>query len=218
MIKGAIFDLDGVLIDSSALHLASWKQVGAEMGFTMTDEIFWETFGMPNRQILPLLYERPLSAEEIQALSEQKEEAYRALAPGSVAPQPGAVALLHSQKDECFRVALRTSTPRSNLRVILPALGIEWAFDAVVCGDDVTHGKPDPEVFRTAGERIGVPSERCVVVEDAVVGVQAARGAGMRCLAVTTTHPREKLAEADRVVISLEEVDARDFEALIRAH
>ncbi len=218
MIKGAIFDLDGVLIDSSALHLASWKQVGAEMGFTMTDEIFWETFGMPNRQILPLLYERPLSAEEIQALSEQKEEAYRALAGGSVAPLPGAVALLHSLKDAGFRVALGSSTPRSNLRVILPALGIEWAFDAVVCGDDVTHGKPDPEVFRTAGERIGVPSERCVVVEDAVVGVQAARGAGMRCLAVTTTHPREKLAEADRVVISLEEVDARDFEALIRAH
>ncbi|NLC59264.1 MAG: HAD family phosphatase [Armatimonadetes bacterium] len=214
--QGVIFDLDGVLVDSSALHLESWRIVGAERGFTMTEQLFWETFGMPNRQIFALLFPEPLSEEEAQELSEHKEAVYRQLAAGRLQALPGAVPLLNSLRAAGFRVALGSSTPQSNIAVILRAVGIEDCFDAIVCGDDVTHGKPHPEVFLKAAERLHLPPECCVVVEDAVVGVQAAKAAGMRCLAVTTTHPAEKLTEADRVVDTLEGLTADDFAALLR--
>jgi len=215
--RGVIFDLDGVLIDSSLLHLESWRMVGAERGFEMTDEFFWKTFGMPNSRIFPLLFGRDLPPEEARELSEYKEQVYRRLAAGRLKALPGAVALLRALRDAGFRIALGTSTPMVNVQVILDAIGVRPCFDAFVSGDDVTHGKPDPEVFVKAGEKLGLPPERCVVVEDAMVGIQAAKGAGMRCLAVTTTHPREKLAEADRVVDSLEEVTPADFDALLAA-
>lgn len=213
--RGVIFDLDGVLVDSSALHLRSWQIVGAERGFEMTEEIFWKTFGMPNRQIFPYLFDRELSAEEERELSERKEAVYRELAAGNIQALPGVLPLLRALRAQGFRLALGSSTPQSNIRVILSAVGIGNCFDAIVTGDDVTHGKPHPEVFLKAAERLGLPPERCVVVEDAVVGVQAAKAAGMRCLAVTTTHPDEKLQQADRVVASLADVSADDFDALL---
>ncbi|MBI3946207.1 MAG: HAD family phosphatase [Armatimonadetes bacterium] len=213
--QGVIFDLDGVLVDSSALHLESWRIVGAERGFTMTEALFRETFGMPNAQIFVRLFGHPLPEEEARELSERKEAVYRELAVGRLEALPGVVPLLRALRAEGFRLALGSSTPMSNIRVILDAIGVRECFDAVVCADDVTHGKPHPEVFLKAAERIGVPPECCVVVEDALVGVQAAKAAGMRCLAVTTTHPRERLQEADRVVDHLTEVTPADFRALL---
>ena len=213
--RGVIFDLDGVLVDSSRLHWESWQRVGAERGFEMSEELFWETFGMPNSLIFERLFGKPLPPEEAQELSERKEEIYRKLAAGRLKPLPGAVELLGALKDAGFRIALGSSTPMSNIRVILDAVGVRPFFDAIVCADDVTRGKPDPEVFLKAAERLGLPPARCVVVEDAVVGIQAAKAAGARCLAITTTHPREKLSEADRVVDSLEEVSPADFDALL---
>ncbi|MDH7571729.1 MAG: HAD family phosphatase [Armatimonadota bacterium] len=212
---GVIFDLDGVLIDSSLLHLESWRIVGQERGFEMSEELFWRTFGMPNRQIFALLFGRPLPEEQADELSEYKESVYRKLAAGRLRPLPGAVELLHALRRDGFKVALGSSTPRSNVQVILDTIGIRHCFNAVVTGNDVTHGKPHPEVFLKAAERLQLPPARCVVVEDAVVGVDAARAAGMRCLAVTTTHPREKLAHADRVVDCLTEVSANDLRELL---
>lgn len=91
-------------------------------------------------------------------------------------------------------------------------LGIRGAFQAVVTGADLRKGKPDPEAFLLAAERLGVPPARCIVVEDAVVGVEAARAAGMRCVAVVGTSSREELRQADLVVDSLEELGAADFQ------
>jgi len=99
----------------------------------------------------------------------------------------------------------------------LETLGIRSYFGHIVCADDVTHGKPHPEVFLKAAQGIGLPPSRCVVIEDAVVGVEAAKAAGMRCLAVTTTHPAEKLALADQVVPDLTHVTPANLRALIDA-
>ncbi|MCC6729454.1 MAG: HAD family phosphatase [Chthonomonadales bacterium] len=214
-VRAVLFDLDGVLIDSSSFHRESWTKLGSEIGFQMTDAVFWETFGMPNRQIFPLLFGRALPEAEASALSERKEELFRALARGRLQALPGAIDLLRSLKESGFRLALGSSTPRSNVDVILETLGVACLFDGTVTADDVTHGKPNPEVFLTAAARVAVPPERCVVVEDAVVGVEAARAAGMRCLAVTTTHPAERLAAADRIVAGLAGLGPEDFEALL---
>lgn len=213
---GVIFDLDGVLVNSSALHFQSWQIVGAERGFTMTEALFRETFGMPNPQIFVRLFGKPLPDEEARALSEHKEAVYRKLAAGRLRPLPGAIALLQALRADGFRLALGSSTPLSNIRVVLRAIGAEEYFHAIVCADDITHGKPHPEVFLKAAERIGVPPRRCVVVEDAVVGVQAAKAARMRCVAITTTHPRERLQEADRIIDCLTEISPEDFRALLR--
>ncbi|NLH98958.1 MAG: HAD family phosphatase [Chthonomonadales bacterium] len=206
MERAVIFDLDGVLVDSSLFHRESWRVVGKERGFEMTDELFWRTFGMPNRQILPLLLHRDLSEDEIAELSERKEAVYRELAAGKMQPLPGSTDLVRAVVDAGFRVALGSSTPMSNIRVVLDALGIRECFEQIVCSDDVTHGKPHPEVFLKAAQKLGVDPSRCVVIEDAVVGVQAAKAAGMRCLAVATTHPADKLQEADMVAPDLTHV------------
>ncbi len=114
-----------------------------------------------------------------------------------------------------FRQALASSAPRLNIEVILRALGMENAFEAIAAGEDVLRGKPDPEVFLAAAGRLGVEPGRCIVIEDAVGGVQGAGAAGMKCVAVTNTHPRESLARADLVVDSLEEVDPEILVGLI---
>lgn len=212
---GAIFDFDGVIIDSSPFHRESWKVLGREMGFTMSDEMFRETFGMTNPEIFVRLFGRRLPGEEAHALGERKEALYRELAAGRLHSLPGAVALLESLRAAGFRVALGSSAPKSNLDALLSGLGIERYLDATVNGNEVSHGKPHPEVFLTAAERIAAAPECCVVVEDALVGIEAAKAAGMRCIAITTTHPREKLARADRVVDSLAELSAEDFLRLL---
>jgi beta-phosphoglucomutase len=209
-----IFDLDGVLVDSSEFHRESWRVVGLERGFEMTDELFWRTFGMPNRQILPLLYGRALGDDEIAEVSERKEAAYRELAAGRMRALPGACELVRAVGPAGWRVALGSSTPMSNIRVVLGSLGIRDCFEQIVCSDDVINGKPHPEVFLKAASKLGVAPSRCVVIEDAVVGVQAALAAGMRCLAVTTTHPAEKLSAAHRVVTDLTHVGPDDLARL----
>lgn len=213
--RAVIFDLDGVLVDSSLFHRESWRLVGRERGFEMTDELFWRTFGMPNRQILPMLLGHSLTEAEIAELSDRKEQAYRSLAAGKMQATPGAVDFVRSVQSAGFRIALGSSTPWSNIAVVLDTLGIRSAFEQIVCSDDVTHGKPHPEVFLKAAEKLGVEPVQCVVIEDAVVGVDAALAAGMACLAVTTTHPAEKLARAHRVVPDLTHVGPDDLAALI---
>jgi beta-phosphoglucomutase len=211
-----IFDLDGVLVDSSAFHRESWRVVGRERGFEMTDELFWRTFGMPNRQILPMLLHRELSDDEIAELSERKEAVYRQLAAGRMQALPGSRELVNAVAEAGFRIALGSSTPMSNIKVVLDALGIRERFEQIVCSDDVTHGKPHPEVFLKAAAKLGVPPTQCVVIEDAVVGIEAAKAAGMRCLAVATTHPATKLQGADRVVSDLTHVTPGDLMAMLK--
>jgi beta-phosphoglucomutase len=152
---GVIFDLDGVLVDSSEYHLASWRKLGAAVGFQMTDAIFWETFGMPNRQIFPRLLPGTLSDDEAAALSERKESLFREMVHGRIRGLPGAAELPRALRDAGFRLALGSSTPRSNIEVILGALGLAATFDAIVSADDVVHGKPDPEVCRRRGRHRG---------------------------------------------------------------
>lgn len=215
MPKGVIFDLDGVLVDSSEFHFQAWQIWAKRHGTTMTYEFFRETFGMVNDNIIPHLIPRKLTKEELKELSDEKEAIFREVAKGKIKPLKGAVELVRALQAAGYKLAIGTSTPRKNIEVVLESIGLDDAFDVCIAAEDVTKGKPEPEVFLKASSGIGVPPSRCVVIEDAVAGVEAAKRAGMKAIAVTTTHPRERLEHADIVVDSIADVTVEMIEGLI---
>lgn len=208
---GVIFDLDGVLVDSSSFHFEAWKRLAAEEGFPVrvTESWFKSTFGQRNDTILATLAGRPLSPEEITRLSERKEKLFRKLVAAGLRPLPGAAELVKGLHRAGVLLTVGTSAPRENLKFVLEKTGLGPYFTCVVTAEDVTKGKPDPEVFLKAARCLGLPPSSCVVFEDAEAGVEAARRAGMRCVGVATTHPPERLlrAGADLVVRSLAELN-----------
>jgi len=205
--KGVIFDLDGVVIDSSAQHEKAWELLAEEIGKPLPPGHFKQGFGKKNQEIIPHLLRWSTEPEEIHRLGERKEEIFRELAnEQGVHILPGARELLVALRTAGIPRALGSSTPRSNLAALFSATGLGEFFDAVVCGDDVKNGKPAPDVFLLAAERLGLAPSDCLVIEDAHVGIEAAHRAGMKVLAVATTHPLEELTDADSAVKSLGEV------------
>ena len=202
--KGVIFDWDGVVIDSSAQHERSWELLAEEIQKPLPADHFKEGFGKKNQEIIPSLLRWSEDPEEIRKLGERKEELYRELVrEQGVAVLPGARELLVALKSASIPRSVGSSTPRSNLDAIFAATGLDQLFDAVVCGDDVTNGKPAPDVFLLAAKRLGLDPADCLVIEDAHVGIEAAHRAGMKVLAVATTNPLEDLVRADAAVPSL---------------
>lgn len=213
---GVIFDLDGVLVDTSECHYQSWLALGREYGFTMSRDFFLETFGQRNVTIIPHLVSQTLSPEEIHQLSERKEELYRQICRGQLQPLPGALQLVRSLSEAGFKLAIGSSTARANIDLVLEELELKPFFQTIVSAEEVRRGKPDPEVFLKAAARMGVPPSKCVVIEDAPAGIEAGKRAGMRTIAVTTTHPRERFEGiADKVVKSLEFLTIEDLIQLI---
>lgn len=215
MTRGAvIWDMDGVLADSGPLHLEAWRRLASERGRGLTDEEFRQTFGMRNDEIVTRLFgDLPPACASL--LAERKEGYFREAARAHLEARAGARRLLTELGNMGFLQALASSAPTANVELVLDTLGLRDSFQAVVTGADVRKGKPNPEVFLLAADRLGVPPERCVVVEDAVVGVQAAKAANMRCIAVTSTNTRQELRQADLVVDSLDELQPEAFFALL---
>jgi beta-phosphoglucomutase len=212
--KGVIFDMDGVLVDSGWAHRQAWFDLAETEGLEMSDEFFRRTFGMQNDTILPML--RPgLSKRELDRLSDWKEQRYRELVHSRPKAAEGVLALLSDLKAKGFGLAIGSSAPKANLDVFWGPLGLADYFEATVTKEQVVEGKPAPETFLKAAGKLSLAPKRCVVVEDALHGVQAARAAGMQVVAVTTTRSREELAQADRVVDSLAELSADDFSRLL---
>ena len=210
-------DVDGVLVDSAEAHYESWALLGREEGRPFGRDLFQGTFGMHNSQIIPRWWGTALSASEVERMALRKEELYRDLARTVLRPLPGAASLVRDLHASGFSLAVASSGPLANVRLALQVVGVEELFAVLVTGDDVTRGKPHPEVFDKAIDRLGLLPERCAVIEDAPQGVTAGLAAGSRVLAVTTSRPAQDLQHATRVVSSLEQVTARDLRALIDA-
>jgi beta-phosphoglucomutase len=214
---GVIFDMDGVLVDTGWAHRQAWHDLAEKEGLDISDEFFRRTFGMQNAAILPML--RPdISPEEMERLSDWKEQHYRDLMKEHLELAPGAEALLRDLKRHGFRLAIGSSAPPENLNLFWDRLSLAQWFEARVTKEEITRSKPAPETFLRAAEKIRLTPACCAVVEDAVPGVQAAKAAGMPVVAVTTTRAREDLAQADRIVDNLSELKAADFLALLKNH
>ncbi|MCP4250190.1 MAG: HAD family phosphatase [bacterium] len=205
-IHAVIFDLDGVLIDSGPAHHESWRLLGAESGVQVGAEQFAATFGRQNRDIIPLLFGQNLDADRVHELSERKEALYRDLVRGRIKEVPGAAALVSACREAGLRLAVGSSGHPINIDLALEELGIADCFEAIVTGHDVNRGKPDPQVFLMAAQRLGVEPAGCAVVEDAPSGIEAALAAGMTAVGLTSHHPRDRLGRAHLVVDSLSEL------------
>ncbi len=204
---GVIFDMDGVLVDSYDAHFLSWKEVANQRGLEMTEENFAATFGRTSRDIIRALWGDAVSDAEIPEVDAAKEAAYRDILRRDFPAMDGATELLQSLSDAGFAMAIGSSGPPENVQCVLDELPGGNLIAASVNGQDVSKGKPDPEVFLKAAMKLGISPERCAVVEDAPAGVQAARAAGSVAIALTGTACRAKLAEqAHLVVDSLREL------------
>jgi beta-phosphoglucomutase family hydrolase len=204
-----IFDMDGVLVDSGAHHRAAWRALLDELGAVPAEPDYWRlTIGRPSIEAVPLLLGRETSWAEAQRLAARKQEHYRRLASEGPALVRGVAEFVAGLAAQRVPRAVATSASRHDVEVLLTLSGLRDRFEVVVAAEDVHRGKPDPEVYLLAAHRLGVAPERCLVFEDAVVGVHAARSAGMRAIGVSTAHTETELraAGAERAV--------EDFEGL----
>jgi HAD superfamily hydrolase (TIGR01509 family) len=205
----AIFDHDGVLVDTLDFHQQAWLELASRTGLPITAEFIRETFGMTNPSIFRILLGDSCRFEDVRHYSDLKEECYRDVARGRITLMEGVRPLLDALTASGVRLAIGSSGVRANLELTIETCGLNGRFAAMAGLEDITNGKPDPEVFLVAAKRAGVDPSRAVVFEDATFGIQAAKSAGMRAVGVTTTNPARALWEAgaDEVVDRLSDCD-----------
>ena len=230
MIEAVIFDVDGVLVDSYAAHFESWKRLGRETGVTLTEEQFAESFGRRSREVIRQHWGskrvsdtsisisaggngnkgmRHLTDAEVERLDRRKERLFREILEKDFPGMDGARELIEALATYAMWIAVGSSAPKENVQLVLDRLGVRDHVHVVVTGEDVQRGKPDPQVFLLAGERLGVRPDRCVVIEDAVPGIEAARSAGMKAVALVSTGRDAATLQAagpDRLVHSLRDL------------
>lgn len=196
-IRAVLFDLDGTLVDNMKAHIEAWIVVGRKLGRELTsEEILSDFSGRKNEEILPLVAGRPLAPAELDALAEEKEARYRELYAPDLRLLDGAAALLDELAAHGVAFGIASAAPRKNRDFVLNGLGLTSRMGAVVGAEEVTRGKPAPDLFLEAARRLGCEPHATLVFEDAVLGVQAGRAAGMTVCAVTTSESSEVLTAA----------------------
>ena len=205
MIRGVLWDLDGVLVDTGEFHYVSWKEILPVYGIPISYELFRKSFGMNNEGVLTFLMGHKPDPGLLAEIDDRKENAFRQAIRDHAKLLPGVVHWLETLQRAGVRMAVGSSAPMANVEVLVDETGIRTYFQALVSANG-KPSKPDPWVFLQAAQQIDVPPEACWVVEDAVTGVEAAHRAGMRCLAVTTTNTAEALHAAEIVVDRLDQL------------
>ena len=216
-LEAAIWDMDGVIADTAPYHFKAWREVFQKRGVNFTEEGFKRNFGQRNDTIVRNTLGVSISPSEVDVVASEKEENFRRRIGQNVKPLPGAVELIRLLKERGVKIAIASSAPIENIQLVSRGLGINNYFQAIVWGREVTEGKPSPLGFLLAAKKLEVESKNCVVLEDAIAGVTAAKRAGMKCLAVTNTHSRMSLMEADLVVDTLEAVSVDDLAGLFNS-
>src|SRR3972149_6153742 len=197
-VYAAIFDMDGVLIDTYHAHYQSWLCMAQREGLTFTEAEFAPTFGQTSREIIAHFWAHGrYNDAEIAAMDAEKEATFREIIAKDFPAMPGVNKLLNDLHATGWKLAVGSSGPPENVQMALDRLGKRDIFDAIVTGMDVTRGKPDPQVFLLAAQRLGVPPSRCAVIEDAPAGVAAANAAGMTSVGLMSTgRTLDDVAEA----------------------
>jgi HAD superfamily hydrolase (TIGR01509 family) len=212
--QGVLWDMDGVLVDTGEFHFRAWAAVLPGYGIPFSRDLFRDTFGMNNAGILSILLGEKFTPELLVEIGGQKEIEFRKAVRGHVQPLPGVLDWLERLKATGFQQGIASSAPVENIDALVDELGLRSYFDTLVSGFDLP-GKPDPALFLQVAGQMQVPSSRCIVVEDAMAGVEAAKRAGMKCIAVTTTNSAHALEAADIIVERLDALPPDMFERLI---
>jgi beta-phosphoglucomutase len=213
----AIFDMDGVLVDTYRAHFRSWLEMAASEGLQFTEQEFAPTFGRTSREIIAHFWGKDRYDDaQIAELDRRKEAAFRRIIADDFPAMPGVMELLRALRHAGFWLAVGSSGPPENVELVVDKLAAGELFGAIVTGADVSRGKPDPQVFLLAAERLGVPPARCAVVEDAPAGVAAANAAGMASVGLLSTgRTPADLVAARAVVRSLSEISPSMLRELI---
>ena len=213
---GVIFDLDGVIVDTAKYHFIAWKHIANKLGFDFTEAHNEQLKGVSRVRSLDLILDlsgQTIETEEKERLLKEKNEHYLSLISdmGQSEILPGILELLKYLKEQNIPFSLGSAS--KNARLILKTLNLLDLFDAIVDGNDVTNAKPDPEVFLRAAEKLNLKAEQCIVVEDAVAGVDAANNAGMISIGI---GEEAHLHKANHVLPSTKELSVQFFESLIQ--
>lgn len=198
----ALFDMDGVLVDNIDFHVNAWLQFAQHHDRPLTKDQYLEHInGHVSADAMAYVFQRPISPGELIVLTEEKEAIYRELYRPHLQPAAGLLDFLGALKKQHVKLAVGTSAPMSNVHFTLDGLPLRPYFDAVVDASMVKHGKPDPEIYLLAAEHVGIPPAQCIVFEDAFAGIEAGLRAGMKVVAVATTHTREELKDQGAALI-----------------
>jgi beta-phosphoglucomutase len=203
----AIFDMDGVIIDSNPYHKISLRQFCEKYGFHLTDEeLINKIYGRTNKEWIANLF-GALSKEELTRYGEEKESLFREVFKNDIRALTGLPEFLKRLKQNDIPIAIGTSAPRSNVDFVLSHTGLGEYFSAILDESDVVHGKPNPEIYLKVASKLGYEPTHCVVFEDSLSGVESARRAGAKVVGVATTHTFEELGHTDYVIKDFADLD-----------
>jgi HAD superfamily hydrolase (TIGR01509 family) len=207
MIKAIIFDMNGVIVDDEELHEIAFRRVLARLGIKFTKEDFKQMcLGRTDKEGFEKLKEAYNLKENLEDLLKDKLQIYLSLVDGNIKSFPGVIELINRLKND-YTLALVTGAIRQDADLILNHFGIKNDFSVIITGDDISKSKPDPEPYLQVIKELGVSASDCLVIEDSLAGVRSAKSAGIKCVAVLTTHERDDLQEADFIADTFEEVE-----------
>ena len=219
MLKGLLFDMDGVLVNNLEVHRAAFAEFFRRYGVERSFDELSRVFGKGNDDIMgELMPKEVVERVGVRELGYEKEAIYREIYAPIIEPQPGLLAFLSEAEEAGLRSAVGSSGYRVNVDFVLDKCRIRSYFEAIVAGDEVTRCKPDPEIYLTAAAKLGLKPEECVVFEDAEAGIEAAKRAGIKVVALATTFSREFLegTEADAIVDDFREVSVKMLQQLLK--
>jgi beta-phosphoglucomutase len=215
-LKAVLFDIDGTLMDNNEYHKMAWMQYLESQGKKMTDEEFKKNVsGRTNLDAVQRIYNKEMGDEEASKYYLAKEEIYRKLYRPYLSPIHGLLEFLKDLQDHGIVMAIATSGIQVNIDFMFEHIPIKQYFKEVIQAKDITNGKPDPEIFTKAAEAVGFPPENCVVFEDSLAGVKAAKKAGIKVVALTTSEEKDDLKKADLVIKNYNEINYEKLVSII---
>ncbi|MGI8950586.1 MAG: HAD family hydrolase [Chitinophagaceae bacterium] len=212
-----IFDLDGTLIDNNSFHIKAWQEFYKKRNRVLTEEEFIKNFnGKTNADVLKYVFEEPLTANENEKYTNEKEALYREIYLQHIRPVKGLLNLLAHLQNAEIPMAIATSGILVNINYMFEHIPIKKYFKEVVYSAHIKKGKPHPEIYLVTAKKLNVLPENCVVFEDSVAGIQSAKAAGMKVIAITTTHTPEELKQADKLIKNFDEISLQEIVQLIQ--
>lgn len=200
-VKAVIFDLDGTLVDNNEYHLQTWKHYLKEEGIDISDENYnAHVNGRTNKDAIEYIYGRKMSDAEAMEYTLEKEAIYRKIYQPFIKPVEGLIPFLESLDKMRVPIGMATSGIQVNIDFMFDHIPIKKYFKVIVNSAHIKNGKPDPEIYLKAASLLNIDPENCLVFEDAAVGIQSAKAAGMKVIAIDTTQPHHELKQADRII------------------